>query len=111
MTEPDKGQDPKIEHVIAERIIICRLKSGEFRPVRLQIGLPLPVKEGAGWECEVALLGLYPGMPKVPGVDSFQCMNLAFGLIRQALEKFMENGGQLYYRDGSGPLGLMDLFS
>ena len=60
---------------------------------------------------EVALAGLYPGMPKVPGVDSLQCMNLAIGLIRQALEKFMENGGQIYWRDGSGPIGLMDLFS
>ena len=62
-----------------------------------------------GWQ--VALAGLYPGMPKVPGVDSMQCLNLAIGLIRQALEKFMENGGQIYWRDGSGPIGLMDLFS
>jgi len=100
-----------VDHVVAERIIICKLKGGEFRAVRLQIGLPLPLPDDKGWECEVALVGLYPGMPKVPGVDSFQCLNLAFGLVRQALEKFMENGGQLYFRDGSGPLGLMDLFS
>jgi hypothetical protein len=100
-----------VEHVVAERTIICKLKNGEFRAVKLQVGLPLPLPDGKGWECEVALEGLYPGMPKVPGVDSFQCLNLAFGLVRQALEKFMQNGGQLYFRDGSGPLGLMDLFS
>ena len=104
--------ESKIEHVIAERFIICRMKSGEMRVVRLQIGLPLPVENDPGkWECEVALAGLYPGLPKVPGVDSFQCINLAFGLIRQALERFMEDGGQVFWRDGSGPLGLMDLFS
>jgi hypothetical protein len=100
-----------VDHVVAERVIICQMKNGEYRAVRLQIGLPIPHPEGKGWECEVGLIGLYPNMPKVPGVDSFQCLNLAFGLVRQALEKFMESGGQLYYKDGSGPLGLMDLFS
>jgi hypothetical protein len=114
MTTSENAQVPesKIEHVVAERFIICRMKSGDMRIVRLQIGLPLPVNGSAErWECEVALGGLYPGMPKVPGVDSFQCLNLSFGLIRQALEKFINDGGQIYWRDGSGPLGLMDLFS
>ncbi len=104
--------ESRVEHVVAERFIICRMKGGEMRVVRLQIGLPLPVNDNAEqWECEVALAGLYPGMPRVPGVDSFQCINLAFGLIRQALERFMDDGGQVFWRDGSGPLGLMDLFS
>lgn len=114
MTTSDNAQVPesKLEHVIAERFIICRMKSGEMRVVRLQISLPLPVDGNPEkWECSVVLAGLYPGTPKVPGVDSFQCMNLAFGLIRQALERFMNEGGQIYWRDGSGPLGLMDLFS
>lgn len=111
-TDGTQVPESKIDKVVAERFIICRMKTGEMRIVRLQIGLPLPHNEdGTSWECEVALAGLYPGMPKVPGVDSLQCMNLAIGLIRQALEKFMENGGQIYWRDGSGPIGLMDLFS
>lgn len=104
--------DSMVEHCIAERFIICRLKSGEMRVIRLQIGLPLPIDNDPGrWDCGVALAGLYPNMPRVPGVDSLQCVNLAIGLIRQALERFMEEGGQIYWRDGSGPLGLMDLFS
>lgn len=114
MTTSEKSPvpDSQIEHTVAERFIICRLKSGEMRVVRLQIGLPLPVDGNPErWSCDVALAGLYPGTPKVPGVDSFQCINLAFGLIRQALERFMEDGGQIYWRDGSGPLGVMDLFS
>lgn len=111
-TDGTQVLDSKVGNVIGERFIICRMKTGEMRIVRLQIGLPLPLnEEGTSWECEVALAGLYPGMPKVPGVDSMQCLNLAIGLIRQALEKFMENGGQIYWRDGSGPIGLMDLFS
>ena len=56
-------------------------------------------------------LGLYPNVVKVPGVDSFQCLNLAFGVVRTALEKFIESGGQLYWKDGSGPLTLVDIFS
>jgi hypothetical protein len=111
-TSENAVPDSKLEHVIAERFIICRMKGGEMRVVRLQIGLPLPIDGNPEkWECEVALAGLYPGMPRVPGVDSMQCINLAIGLIRQAMEKFMEDGGQIFWRDGSGPLGLMDLFS
>lgn len=111
-SDSDLVPESRVEHVIAERFIICRMKTGEMRVVRLQIGLPLPVDGDPGrWSCDVALAGLYPGLPKVPGVDSFQCINLAFGLIRQALERFMQDGGQVYWRDGSGPLGLMDLFS
>ena len=112
ISEGSPVPESKVEHVIAERFIICRMKSGEMRVVRLQIGLPLPLEDNAEkWECEVALAGLYPGMPKVPGVDSMQCVNLAIGLIREAMERFMTDGGQIYWRDGSGPLGLMDLFS
>jgi len=111
-TDGTQVPESKIEKAIAERFIICRMKTGEMRIVRLQIGIPLPLNEdGTSWECEVALAGLYPGMPKVPGVDSLQCMNLAIGLIRQALEKFMENEGQIFWRDGSGPISLTDLFS
>lgn len=112
ITESGPVPDGMVAHSIAERFIICKLKNGEMRVIRLQIGLPLPIDGNPEkWECEVALAGLYPGMPKVPGVDSMQCINLAIGLIRQALEKFMEEGGQIFWRDGSGPLGLMDLFS
>ncbi len=98
-----------VEHVVAERAVICQMASGEFRPVQLQVGLPLPLADG-GWVCEVALKGLYPGMPKVPGVDSLQCMGLAQNLICQALHKFVDGGGRLFWRDGSGPVTVEAMF-
>lgn len=98
-----------VKYVIGERQVLAKLKNGDVKLVKLQVGLPEPV-EGR-WQSEIALDGLYPNVVKVPGVDSFQCLNLAFGVVRTALEKFVEAGGQLYWRDGSGPLGLADIFS
>lgn len=98
-----------VRYVIAERQLLARMRSGDVRLIKMQIGLPEPV--GDKWEAEIALDGLYPNVVKVPGVDSFQCLNLSFGVVRTALEKFVEAGGQLYWKDGSGPLGLVDLFS
>lgn len=100
-----------VEHLVAERTIICHMKNGEYRAVKLQIGLPLPVNNGESWECEVALEGLYPNMPKVPGIDSLQCVDLAMSLIRQALGKFIDGGGRIHWRDGSGPIKLSEIFA
>lgn len=102
-------QKSMVKYVIAERHVVAKMKTGEVRLIKLQVGLPEPL-EGR-WQSEIAVDGLYPNVVKVPGVDSFQCLNLAFNVVRTALEKFLENGGQLYWRDGSGPLGLADIFS
>lgn len=98
-----------VKYVIGERQVLAKMKNGEFRLIKLQVGLPEPLENR--WQSEIALDGLYPNVVKVPGVDSFQCLNLAFGVVRTALEKFIESGGQLYWKDGSGPLTLVDIFS
>lgn len=98
-----------VKYVIGERQVVAKMKNGDVRLVKLQIGLPEPLEHR--WQSEIALEGLYPNVVKVPGVDSFQCLNLAFGVVRTALEKFIAAGGQLYWRDGSGPLTLVDIFS
>jgi hypothetical protein len=82
-----------VKYVIGERQVLAKMKNGEFRLVKLQVGLPEPLENR--WQSEIALDGLYPNVVKVPGVDSFQCLNLAFGVVRTALEKFIESGGQL----------------
>lgn len=109
MVTDSQPKTPMVPYVIAERQVLARLRSGEMRAVKLQIGLPEPVEQR--WIALIALEGLYPNAVKVPGVDSFQCLNLAFGVVRTALEKFVEAGGQLYWKDGSGPLGLADIFA
>ena len=106
---PDPDLKEVVQHVVAERLLLAKMRSGEIRQIRMQIGLPMPLDKQ--WEAEIALVGLYPHVVKVPGVDSFQCINLSFGVIRTALENFVDAGGLLYWRDGSGPLGLVELFS
>ena len=67
-----------VKYVIGERQVLAKMKNGEFRLVKLQVGLPEPLDNR--WQSEIALDGLYPNVVKVPGVDSFQCLNLAFGV-------------------------------
>lgn len=108
MTTENENKET-VKYVIAERQLLAKMKSGEVRLIKMQIGLPEPLENR--WIAEIALDGLYPNVVKVPGVDSFQCLNLCFGVVRTALEKFVEAGGLLYWKDGSGPLGLVDIFS
>jgi len=98
-----------VQYVIAERRLLARLKGGDIRAIKLQIGLPEPL-EGR-WVAKIAVDGLYPNVVSVPGVDSFQALNLAFGVVRTALEKFLATGGQLFWEDASGPLGVDDILS
>ena len=78
-------ENSTVKYVIGERQVLARMKNGEFRLVKLQIGLPEPVDNR--WESEVALNGLYPKVVKVPGrffsmlKFGFWCRAYCFGKI------------------------------
>lgn len=102
----------RVENPIAERFILFKLPTSEMRVVRLQIGIPLPIDNNPdSWSCQVALSGLYPAVSIVPGIDSLQCLSLSVSLLKKALDKLLQEGALLYWRDGSGPISLDELFS
>jgi hypothetical protein len=78
--------------------------------VWLNCKLVLPEPLENRWQSEIALDGLYPNVVKVPGVDSFQCLNLAFGVVRTALEKFIESGGRVILERWLRPFNLGGYF-
>ena len=49
-----------VKYVIGERQVLAKMKNGEFRLVKLQVGLPEPLE--SRWQSELALDGLYPNV-------------------------------------------------
>jgi hypothetical protein len=94
---------------IAQRNVVCVNSSGDSQTVKIKISRPRPVNQL--WESYVEMEGLYDQTFLVKGVDSFQAMCLAMGFVRNALEKFLKEGGRLMWSDKSGEINLDTMFS
>ena len=75
----------------------------------LAVGRAYRVNE-VQWSCPVSMTGLYERLVDIAGVDSWQATQLAFRLIADLLESFIEQGGRLMWTDSREPLALADLF-
>lgn len=94
---------------IAQRSLYCVNKDGDTQPLAIKIGKPRPVNEL--WEVYVEMDGLYDKTFLIKGVDSFQAICLAMGFVRNALEKYINEGGRLLWSDKSGEINLDTMFS
>lgn len=94
---------------IAQRNVVCVNPSGEVQTVKIKISRPRAVNQL--WESYVEMEGLYDQTFLVKGVDSFQAICLAMGLVRNALEKYLKEGGRLMWSDKSGEINLDTMFS
>ena len=70
--------------VVAERRLVCELAGGERIIVTLRLGRPSRSSD-VDWACPVALEGLRRRLADIHGVDSFQALMLAQGLLRQLM--------------------------
>jgi hypothetical protein len=99
-----KRAAPAIPDIIAERVF----ERADGRKVRALVGRP---REGKGkwkreWVCEFQILGV--GHSKVyalPGVDSFEALQLALGMMMVQLESYQKEHGLTFL--GDSYLGLM----
>jgi hypothetical protein len=94
---------------IAQRDVVCVDEAGETQTVKIKISRPRPVNQL--WETYVEMEGLYDKTFLIKGVDSFQAICLAMGFVRNALEKYLEQGGRLLWSDQSGEINLDTMFS
>jgi hypothetical protein len=94
---------------IAERRIYGIDQSGGSHSISIAISRPRQVN--GLWETYVELGGLYDAKYLIKGVDSFQAVCLAMGFIRNALEKYIREGGRLLWSDQSGEIDLDTMFS
>lgn len=95
--------------IIAKRSLYCVNQSGERATLQIKIGKPRLVNKL--WETHVEMAGLYDKTFVIKGVDSFQAVCLAMGFIRNALEKYLNEGGRLLWSDQSGEIDLDTMFS
>ncbi|MCG6971358.1 MAG: hypothetical protein LJE85_16450 [Gammaproteobacteria bacterium] len=94
---------------IAQRDVVCVNRAGEAQTVKIKISRPRSVNQL--WETYVEMEGLYDKTFLIKGVDSFQAICLAMGFVRNALEKYLEEGGRLLWSDQSGEINLDTMFS
>ena len=85
---------------IAERRIWAVSGNERAFEIRLAVGMPYRISEG-DWACPTQLMGLHDKLADIHGIDSWQALQLAQGLLAWSLGKFVENGGRLFWeKDG-----------
>ena len=77
--------------VVAERLIICERTNGERVRVTLRLGKPYRASD-VDWACPVQAEGVFGHLADIHGVDSFQALVLAQGLLRNLLRHEAEDG-------------------
>jgi hypothetical protein len=95
---------------IAERTLICLKSSGERLSITIRIGKPYQDSD-VSWACPVEAAGLYQRLADVHGIDSFQALMLAVGLLRRLMHHVIEDGGQFLEPECSSPIDLEQLFA
>jgi hypothetical protein len=83
-------------------------KNREFE-LTIAIGAPYEHPEG-GWACPSSMHGVWGDFAHMRGVDSWQALTLAYGLIAKMLIHFVNEGGRLRWPDTGTPITPEELF-
>jgi hypothetical protein len=95
---------------VAGRELVGERANGERFNIAIRIGMPYQVND-VSWACPVAADGIDRKLADMHGIDSWQALLLAIGLVRNRLEHFLETGGKLYWPDNpSLEITLYDIF-
>ena len=98
-----------MDNKIAERKIFSISPDGQKKLLRIAIGQPYQVDD-VSWACPVIVDGLHKKFKDIVGIDSWQALNLAIALVRQLLGYYVEDGAELYWKEGGEKVSLDDLF-
>ena len=94
---------------VASTEVLCLAADGREFGARIAVGRPYRATTGE-WRCPVAMSGLEERLPDMAGEDSLQALCMALSTVRALLEHFVEQGGQLLYRDGRSPFNIAVTF-
>ena len=83
-------------------------KNREFE-LTIAIGAPYE-HPGGGWSCPAAMHGVWGAFHDIRGVDSWQALQLAYGLIAEMLVHFVKEGGHLRWPDTGRAIVPEELF-
>lgn len=79
--------------------LLATRPGGEWRPVRVRVGTPVPEPDG-GWSCPAGVDGLHDHLVAMRGEDALQALCLALGLCATLLRAHVAAGGRLRYPGG-----------
>jgi len=99
----------KSDDAIAERQLICERAGGKRVRVTLRIGKPYRASD-VDWACSVAAEGLFEHLADIHGIDSFQALILAQGLLRNLMRSEIEDGGTFWWADTHEELDVEAMF-
>lgn len=100
---------PAMAGAIAERELVWVKPDGERVPITLRIGKPYRTK-GDDWVCPVAAEGFQTKLADMHGIDSFQALMLAQGLLAKLMIGAVEDGGHFLNVDDDTPVDVNRLF-
>jgi len=93
---------------VASRKLLAMDAGGREFMLTLAIGQPYEISPEE-WACSVSMNGLHEQLGDSHGIDSWQAMQLAYQLIAQLLNYFIEDGGKLYWPESREPVFLSEL--
>jgi hypothetical protein len=96
--------------VIAERALFWVKPNGERVTVTLRIGKPYRASD-VDWACPVAAEGLYDKLADIHGIDSFQALMLAQGLLLKLLTGAIRDGSTFRNMEDDSPIDVSRLFA
>jgi hypothetical protein len=94
---------------VAERALICERPGGERVRVTVRIGKPFRAGDD-DWACPVEAEGLVGRLADIHGVDSFQALILAQGLLRNLMRREAEDGSTFWWADTHEQLNVEEMF-
>jgi hypothetical protein len=98
-----------MNEIIARTEFLGQRPGEEPLSIVVEIGRPYrPCDAPEDWACPVSLMPLYPSLPDIYGVDSFQALCLALSLVFDLLTHFEKQGGSLHYQDCDGEIPLLE---
>jgi len=81
--------------MIAETTLIMRDKDDGRREIHIKIGPPYKIPGGDA-ACPVSMDGLYGKLRDIQGIDTFQALVLAIGLVRLTLRALEKKGARFF---------------
>lgn len=94
---------------IAERALVCERPDGKRVRVTLRIGKPYRASD-IDWACPVEAEGLFDRLADIHGIDSFQALVLAQGLLRTLMRGEIADGSIFWWADTHEQLDVEEMF-
>ena len=97
------------DNAVAEREVICERPDGKRIRASLRIGRPYRASD-VDWACPVEAEGLFNRLADIHGIDSFQALVLAQGLLRNLMRGEIADGSTFWWANTHEEIDVEEMF-